>query len=132
MPGPPAALGTSRLNPEGSHPEEQKAGSPPILVVPSREEGFGLILLEGMARGFPIVATRAGGIPEVVRHEVEALLVPPGDPAALSRAILRLIGDPELRRRLVEAGRRRVLDFPLEKMVASYHALYRRVLEGAH
>lgn len=101
---------------------------PPVLVVPSREEGFGLVILEGMARGLPIVATQVGGIPELVRDGLEAILVPPRDPRALARGILRLLDDPALAAALALAGRVRVRAFPVEEMVRRYHGLYREVL----
>jgi glycosyltransferase involved in cell wall biosynthesis len=103
----------------------------PILVVPSREEGFGLVLLEGMARGMPIVATQVGGIPEVARPEVEAVLVPPRDPRALARAIARVHADPVLAAKLVQNGRARVAAFPVATMVDAYHRLYGELLEHA-
>jgi glycosyltransferase involved in cell wall biosynthesis len=104
----------------------------PILVVPSREEGFGLVLLEGMARGLSIVATRAGGIPEVARHDIEALLVPPRDPPALAEAIARMHADPVLATRLAQAGRMRVNAFPVAAMVDAYHRLYAEMLDRSH
>jgi sugar transferase (PEP-CTERM/EpsH1 system associated) len=99
-----------------------------IFVLPSRSEGISLTLLEAMACGLPVVATRVGGTPEVVRDGQDGLLVPPSNPAALAAAILRLRRDPEGARRMGEAGRRRVeLDFGARRMVADYLALY---LEG--
>jgi glycosyltransferase involved in cell wall biosynthesis len=101
----------------------------PILVVPSREEGFGLVLLEGMARGLSIVATRAGGIPEVARHDIEAILVPPCNPPALAEAIARMHADPALARRLAQGGRTRLAAFPAATMVDAYHRLYAEMLD---
>lgn len=114
-----------------THPGEPDPARPPILVVPSREEGFGLVLLEGMARGLPIVATRAGGIPEVARHDVEAILVPPRDPPALAEAIARLHADPALAARLAQGGRARIAAFPAVAMVDAYHRLYAEMLGSA-
>jgi glycosyltransferase involved in cell wall biosynthesis len=114
----------ARPSPEPDAPVEQR----PILVVPSREEGFGLVLLEGMARGLPIVATRVGGIPEVARDGREALLVPPRDPAALAHAILTLLADADLAADLVRAGTERVREFTAEEMVRRYHDLYGEML----
>jgi glycosyltransferase involved in cell wall biosynthesis len=79
-----------------------------LFCLPSLQEGFGIVFLEAMAAALPIVATRAAAIPEVVPEGEVGLLVPPRDPEALAAAMDRLLGDAELRRRLGEAGRRRV------------------------
>jgi glycosyltransferase involved in cell wall biosynthesis len=102
-----------------------------VQVVCSRAEPFGLATLEGMARGRPVVATAAGGSPEIIRDGVDGLLVPPDDPEALARSLDRLLGDPALRRRLGEAARRRVAaDFSLAAMLDRVEAVYERVLAG--
>jgi glycosyltransferase involved in cell wall biosynthesis len=77
-------------------------------VVPSLYEGFSLPAIEAMACGVPLVATTGGALPEVVGDA--ALTVPTNDPSALAIAIDQMLGDPELRARLGEAGRNRVLD----------------------
>ena len=69
------------------------------LVLPSTHEGYGMVLAEALAAGLPIVATRVGAVPEVVRDGQEAVLVPPGDVAALAPAIDRLARDPAERER---------------------------------
>lgn len=80
-------------------------------VVPSLYEGFSLPAVEAMACGVPLVATTGGALPEVCGPDGKsALLVPPGDPGALAEALSRLLGDPGLRTRLGEAGRRRTLE----------------------
>jgi len=94
-----------------------------VLVLPSWIEGLPLVVLEAMAQGTPVVATAVGGTPEAVVDGETGLLVPPRDPAALSTALERLLGDPDLRRRLGEAGRARVR----ERFDAA--AMERRVLE---
>lgn len=81
-----------------------------VAVVPSREEAFGLVNVESLAVGTPVVASRVGGIPEIVRDGQEGFLVPPEDPAALSRAIYRLLENPEFRRRISANARRRFLE----------------------
>jgi len=76
-----------------------------LLVLPSRREGFGLVLVEAMAAGRPVIASRAGGIPEVVEDGVTGLLVPVDDVPALAAALERLAGDPGERVRLGRQGR---------------------------
>lgn len=86
-----------------------------LFCLPSLQEGFGIAFLEAMAAGLPIVATRAAAIPEVVPDGEAGLLVPPRDPECLAEALVRVLGDADLRRRLGEAGRRRVVryDWPV-------------------
>jgi glycosyltransferase involved in cell wall biosynthesis len=79
-----------------------------VFVLSSRSEGAPMSILEAMAASLPVVATRVGGVGELVADGETGMLVPPGDPAALSAALGLLIADPELRRRLGDAGRERV------------------------
>jgi glycosyltransferase involved in cell wall biosynthesis len=82
-----------------------------IAVVPSLYEGFSLPAIEAMACGVPLVTTTGGALPEVVGTAGDgAMMVPPGDPAALAQQIIDVLSDDELRARLGERGRRRVLD----------------------
>lgn len=80
-------------------------GALDIVVAPSRWEGFGMMLVEAMAAGRPIVAARAGAIPEIVRDGTSGVLVEPRDPAALGAAIARLLDDPARREELGARGR---------------------------
>jgi glycosyltransferase involved in cell wall biosynthesis/GT2 family glycosyltransferase len=75
-----------------------------VFAAPSLFESFGLIYLEAMQHGVPVVGTTAGGVPDVVRDGVDGLLVPPGDAAALGAALDRMMGDDVLRRRLGRAA----------------------------
>ena len=96
-----------------------------LFVMSSLAEGLGTALLDAMALGRPIVATRAGGIPEVVVHGETGLLVPPRDAAALAAAVLDLLRDPTRSRRYAAAGLARVRDrFSVDRMVEETLAVY--------
>lgn len=82
-----------------------------LLVLPSRRDSLGGVVLEALAAGTPVVASRVGGIPELVRHGREGLLVEPKDPAALARALRRLWNDARLRCRMSVAAKRRSRGF---------------------
>jgi glycosyltransferase involved in cell wall biosynthesis len=97
-----------------------------VFAMPSFSEGLPLALLEAMFAGAAIVASGVGGIPEAVTDGEHALLVPPGDPEPVRRALARLLGDPPLRWRLGEAARRRAhAEFRIERMADRYETLYR-------
>jgi len=99
-----------------------------LFVMSSVTEGLGTSLLDAMACAKPIVATRAGGIPEVVTEGTTGLLVPPRDHAAMAEAIARLLKDPSLRERMGAAGLRVVRDkFSAERMVRDTLGVYERV-----
>ncbi len=101
-------------------------GSLSLLVVPSRYEGFGLAAAEAGACGRPVVATRVSSLPEVVHDGETGLLVAPDDPAALTAAILRLLGDPDLRHRLGTAAAARIrTDFGRAAMLTRLEDLLR-------
>jgi len=96
-----------------------------LFVAPSTgRESFGVVLLEAMAAGLPIVASDIDGYREVVRHEREGLLVPPSDPAAVAGAVARLIRDDVLARRLGGAGRIRALDYAWTRVAGKIVAVY--------
>lgn len=101
-----------------------------IFVLPSgRPEGLGLVVLEAMARGRPVIATRGGGVNEIIRDEENGLLVEPGDYHALAAAIRRLNDDNDLARSLSEKGRATVVEkFSLEGMIENLTRIYRRAL----
>ena len=103
-----------------------------ILASCSFIEGLSNAILEGMAAGKAIIATNIDGTPELVRHEETGLLIPPGDPAQLAAAALRLLHDPPLRRRLVEAAQERAKTlFLMDKMIQQTEAFYERCLRQA-
>jgi glycosyltransferase involved in cell wall biosynthesis len=101
-----------------------------VFAMPSIWEGFGLVLLEAMAAGRPIVASRVATIPEVVLDGESGLLVPAGDPLALADALAQLANDRALASRLGESGRERLQrHFSVEKMVGDTELLYRELVE---
>jgi glycosyltransferase involved in cell wall biosynthesis len=95
-----------------------------VLVLPSRYEELGSVLLETVRAGVPIVASDTGGIPEVVRDGHNGLLCPPGDPAAFARAIDALLADAELRRRMGAAGRAMSRRFSWDALAPRVLAVY--------
>jgi len=95
-----------------------------LLVLPSAAEGFGLVLIEAMVSGVPVVAANAPGICDVVVDGETGLLVPPGSPKGLAKAIDRVLGDAALRNRLVAAARRDVMQrFTWDVVLPRYRAL---------
>lgn len=113
------------LDEEGKREAFRRCG---LFVLPSLSEGLPVALLEAMAWGRPIVATRVGGVPDVVTDGVEAKIVPPGDPAALADAIGRLMRDPDERQRLGRAARRRALSLNEDEVCGRLDALYRELV----
>jgi glycosyltransferase involved in cell wall biosynthesis len=100
-----------------------------IFALPTFGEGFGLVLLEAMAWGKPVVASQVLAIPEIVLHEETGLLVPPGDAASLAQALLRLMQNPALCHSLGMAGQRRVeQEFTVQRMVQQTVCLYDEIL----
>ena len=97
-----------------------------VVVVPSRQEPFGVILLEAMAAGRPTVASCVGGIPEFAEDGVTTLLVHPDDPAVLAQALARLLADPDLAKRLGENGKARAAEYAWNLVADRYEALYDR------
>ncbi len=98
-----------------------------LFVMSSVTEGLGTALLDAMACARPIVATRAGGIPEVVEDGVNGVLVPPRDAHALADAIVRLLRDEGTRRRMGDAGLARVNErFTVDRMVEETARVYEK------
>ena len=100
-----------------------------VVAVPSRQAGFELILAEAMASGVVVVASRVGPIPEVIADGETGILVPPQDHEAFADAIIKLLGQPDRRKRMGEAGRARVRErFSIQRMVSETEALYERLV----
>jgi glycosyltransferase involved in cell wall biosynthesis len=101
-----------------------------LFVLSSHLEGLCTSVMDAMAMGIAVVATRTGGVPEVVEDGVTGLLVPPRDPGALAGAIVRMIKDATLRQRMGRAGRERVVArFSARAMVDETETLYYQILK---
>lgn len=115
-----------RVNPEESLRRIMESD---IMVMPSRRESFGVAAVEAAACGLPVIATKVGGIPEVVEDGVSGILVPPDDGRALTKAILRLANDRNLRTAMGKAGRDLAKErFDLNRNLDQLETLYREVV----
>jgi len=104
-----------------------------IFVLPSETESFGLVFAEAMSCGLPIAASDVGGIPETVRHGIDGLLCPPGDPALLRANIRRLMSNADARLKMSDSQRQRILtNYPWEHIAARYLEVYQSVLNPPH
>ena len=124
----------SRIRLAGRLPDDEVdrlLQSADVFVAPSLYESFGLIFVEAMRWGTPVVGTRVGGIPEIVEDGESGLLVSPGNPAELAGALIALLRDEGRRRRIGEAGRRRVeAEFSAERMAERAVAFYSQAIGG--
>jgi glycosyltransferase involved in cell wall biosynthesis len=101
-----------------------------VTVLPSLEEGFGIPAAEAMGCGVAVIASDAGGLPEVVKDGVTGRVVPKGNAPALAEALAELLANADLRKRFGTAGRERALRlFSWDKTAEQFEALYRRVLQ---
>lgn len=100
-----------------------------LFVLPSIREGMGLVLLETIQAGIPIVASRAGGIPELLVDHTDALLVPPGSPQELASACRTLLGNPSLANSLAQNALKKASLFSLDRMAEKTLAFYAEVLK---
>ncbi|MCA9177787.1 MAG: glycosyltransferase family 4 protein [Planctomycetales bacterium] len=114
----------------GPVPNAQRLlGNASLFVMPSRREGLCKSLMEAMSRGVCPVISNVGGMPELVRHEQDGLVVEPEQPAALAAAIRRLVEDHSLRQRLAASAQQRIeSEFSVERMTERTHQLYKDVL----
>jgi L-malate glycosyltransferase len=102
-----------------------------ILVVPSREESFGIAVIEAMACKKPVVASAVGGIPEIIEHEKSGILVEPENPVALAEGLRRLLTNSELKRSLAENGYSRVMEhFCFNRTGAAYETAFASLLDS--
>lgn len=112
-------------------PVEGVVGAADLFLLPSAEESFGLAALEAMACGVPVVASNAGGLPELVADGRGGRVFPVGDTAAMAAGVLELLADPDALRRQGELARARAAgEFATAGVVDRYEALYRRLLDG--
>jgi glycosyltransferase involved in cell wall biosynthesis len=95
-----------------------------MLVLPSLNEGMGRVLVEAMAAGKPVVASRVGGIPDLVRHGETGYLVPPADEKALADGVKKILNDPERARLMGQRGKEFCQQFSLEAMIEKLDDLY--------
>jgi phosphatidyl-myo-inositol alpha-mannosyltransferase len=104
-----------------------------VFCAPSLHgESFGIVLLEAMAAGAVVVASALDGYANVATHEVDSLLTPPGDSAALGRALVRALGDGTIRARLAAAADQRAQQFSMVHLAEEYISRYERLAERAH
>jgi phosphatidylinositol alpha-mannosyltransferase len=107
----------------------QRLRAATLFCAPSLHgESFGVVLLEAMAAGTPVIASDISGYRDVARDGKEALLVPGGDPAALADGLRRVLDDPTLAGRLVDAGTARAASFSMDRLAARYADLYENLL----
>ncbi len=111
---------------EGKNQVLQRAD---CLVLPSHGEGLPIAILEGMAYGLPVIATRVGAIPEVITDGKEGFLIAPHDVETLADRLLHIEGDPTLRKEMGQAARKRIeRDYTLERMADRLSNVYRSCL----
>jgi glycosyltransferase involved in cell wall biosynthesis len=127
------AVARERISMLGRLPDEEvdhwlQRGT--IFVAPSIYESFGLVFLEAMRWGTPVIGTYAGGIPEIIEDDVTGVLVPANRPDAIALAIVKLLENPSRCRELGEAGRRRCMErFMDDRMAADMIHVYKEAIE---
>jgi glycosyltransferase involved in cell wall biosynthesis len=99
-----------------------------IFVLPSVLEGFGIVILEAMAMGIPVVATNVDGIKEVIINGECGILVPPRNHEAIANAVINLIDNPQVRERLITEGKKRASLFDVQDHLMKLDKLYTGLL----
>ena len=101
-----------------------------VLLLPSEMESFGLVALEAMAVGVPVVASRVGGLPEVVEHARTGFLEEVGDTNAMAARVIEIVSDPSMSAQMQETARRRAARFHSDRIIPKYESLYERALRS--
>jgi L-malate glycosyltransferase len=110
---------------------EEVVGASDLFLLPSEAESFGMAALEALASEVPVIATRAGGLPEVVDDGETGYLLPVGDVDAMAERAVEILSNDELRRRMGRLGRERAIErFDEAKIVPQYRQMYERVIAG--
>jgi glycosyltransferase involved in cell wall biosynthesis len=99
-----------------------------IFVLPALVEALGIVLLEAMASGVPVIGTNTGGIPEIISNDLNGKLVPSENSAALSEAIVSVIKDKDLQANFIQAGLKTAKEFSVRKMMSETYAVYDHIL----
>lgn len=95
-----------------------------LLIHPSYSEGLGSVILEASSAGLPVIGTKAGGIPDIIEHELNGLLVEPGKPDQLAEAIIRVLKYQDLRGNMIANAPKKLEKFDIEKTAIQYQELY--------
>jgi phosphatidylinositol alpha-mannosyltransferase len=118
----------------GNVPHEElppyHAASEVFCAPATGRESFGIVLVEAMAAGLPMVASDIPGYREVVRDGIDGMLVPPRDPAALARAVSEILDDPDTAKRFGEAGRARAARYSWVTVAAEIEEIYREATKS--
>jgi glycosyltransferase involved in cell wall biosynthesis len=102
-----------------------------LLVLPSLTEGMPMVLLEAQYFGLPIVASKVGGIPEIVTHERNGFLVQPGDSAGLAKSIIRLLQDEDLALQIKNANQKKFTEENyIDSCISRYEDIYMDMMRG--
>jgi len=105
----------------------------PSIIVNKQTEGLGVVLLEAMASGVPVIGSNIGGIPDIIKDEINGLLVPAGDPQALADAIIRILKNPDLAERFRKAGLETVRErFSWDVITDQFVEVYQEILKESH